>query len=181
MVKFIPQLLACLTVLGELFIAGLGTLFLLEKFKLLELHKMVKKILSKNSYYFVFLISLFGILGSLFFSDIVKLKPCALCWYQRILLYPQPILLYIGILRSKKVLKPCLLVMNTLGAALGIYQYILQRFPSSLLSPCDASGVSCVKGYQFYLGYISIPLMAATAFVLNIIFLAYAQDSRSSK
>ena len=27
-------------------------------------------------------------LGSLFFSEIMELPPCALCWYQRIFMFP---------------------------------------------------------------------------------------------
>jgi disulfide bond formation protein DsbB len=34
------------------------------------------------------LASLAGTLGSLFFSEVMQLQPCLLCWYQRIAMFP---------------------------------------------------------------------------------------------
>ena len=36
-------------------------------------------------------------LGSFFFSEIMELPPCSLCWYQRILMFPLSIILLIGL------------------------------------------------------------------------------------
>ncbi|MES3036777.1 MAG: disulfide bond formation protein B [Bdellovibrionota bacterium] len=35
-----------------------------------------------------FLFVLIGVIGSLYFSEILKYPPCILCWYQRICFYP---------------------------------------------------------------------------------------------
>src|SRR6476659_3752234 len=40
--------------------------------------------------------------GSLFFSEVLGWRPCVLCWYQRILMYPLAILLAIGIMRRDR-------------------------------------------------------------------------------
>ncbi|PIP65479.1 disulfide bond formation protein B, partial [Candidatus Peregrinibacteria bacterium CG10_big_fil_rev_8_21_14_0_10_49_16] len=37
------------------------------------------------------------------------------------------------------------------------------------LTPCDLSGISCRATYVLEYGYITIPVMAGTAFLLNII------------
>jgi len=127
--------------------------------------------ISTHSYLLVFLLSLAATLASLFLSEVAKFQPCILCWYQRILMYPQPLLLYTALVRNERVLKPYLLVLNILGALIAIYHYLLQRMPQSLLAPCDTSGISCVKGYKFYMGYMSFPLMSLTLFLLIIIIL----------
>ena len=39
-----------------------------------------------------FLFSLFGVLGALYYSEVLSLAPCGWCWVQRIFLFPQPVL-----------------------------------------------------------------------------------------
>jgi disulfide bond formation protein DsbB len=36
----------------------------------------------------VWLLSMVATLGSLFFSEVMGLPPCVLCWYQRVCMYP---------------------------------------------------------------------------------------------
>jgi len=36
-------------------------------------------------------------LGSLFFSEIMELPPCALCWYQRVFMFPLVLILLVGL------------------------------------------------------------------------------------
>ena len=36
-------------------------------------------------------------LGALFFSEIMQLPPCVLCWYQRIFMFPLVLLLPLGL------------------------------------------------------------------------------------
>lgn len=177
MVKMATSLLAFLTLLADLFILKFVVTYILDKLKIFKGVALYRKYLGGHAFYLVFLISLFSTFGSLFFSEIAKFNPCVLCWYQRIFMYPQPILIYMAIMRNEKVIKPYLLIMNIIGAGIAAYQYILQRFPNSFLANCPASGgVSCVKGYTFYFGFISIPMMALTAFVLNIILLSISNS-----
>ncbi len=46
------------------------------------------------------LASLAGTLGSLFFSEVMLLQPCLLCWYQRIAMFPLVLVLGIGLYRE---------------------------------------------------------------------------------
>jgi disulfide bond formation protein DsbB len=50
-----------------------------------------------NILFTVWLIACIGTLGSLFFSEAMEFAPCALCWYQRIFLYPMVITLATGL------------------------------------------------------------------------------------
>jgi disulfide bond formation protein DsbB len=147
--------------------------------------KLINKISVETLHYAILLQAGIAMAGSLFFSEVMALPPCVLCWYQRILMYPQTLLLYMSILRKEPVLKPYLLALNVIGASIATYHYALQKFPQTLIAPCTVVGASesCIKGYSFYFGYISIPFMALTAFILNIIFLSltYAKNSQRAK
>lgn len=173
MTKTVIQALAFLTLLGDIFIVKMLILLVLEKLKIFKGLTFYRKYLTPYAIYLTFFISLFATLGSLYFSEVAKFAPCVLCWYQRIFMYPQPILLYLAIIRDEKLIKPYLIVLNLAGASFALYHYSIQVFPKSFLANCSiAGGVSCIKGYAFYFGYISIPMMALTAFIMNIIFLS---------
>jgi hypothetical protein len=45
--------------------------------------------------------------------------------------------------------------------------YDIIASPTNPATPCDASGESCVKTPFTEFGYITIPMMALTAFLLN--------------
>ena len=43
------------------------------------------------------LVAFVATLGSLFFSEVARLEPCVLCWYQRIAMFPMVAILAIGL------------------------------------------------------------------------------------
>ena len=178
MTKIVPQILAFLTLIGDISILCVLFYLALNKFRKLKISKVIPnfQIFRSYSYVFAFIVTLTATLGSLFYSEVIKFQPCILCWYQRIMMYSQTILLYIAIARNEKVIKPYLIALNIIGAAIAGYHYLIQRFPQTAFTPCSiAGGVSCIKGYTYYYGYISIPFMALTAFVLNIILLQLSE------
>ena len=170
------QLIATLALLGNVGLLVLLVLFLAQVFFKNTLLKKLVKTLAPHNYYFVFLLSLIATLSSLFLSEIVKFQPCILCWYQRITMYPQTLLLYIAIIRREKVLTPYLIALNCIGVLVSLYHYSLHVLPRAivLLSPCSSTyaGVPCDKGYNFYYGFMTFPYMAFTVFALNIILLS---------
>lgn len=177
MIKFVIMGLATLTLIGQCILVGLLAVQLLKKKFKKELSLTVK-LLSHYRYQFSFVVSLVATLGSLFFSEVAKFQPCILCWYQRIFMYPQPVLLYLGILRKETVLKPYLTALNLVGLGIALYHYLLQIQPKLLTAPCVTGDVSCVRSYTFYFGYITIPLMAATAFALNLLFISFTASKK---
>ncbi len=170
MIQTVISLLATLTLMGDTLIIITLLLIVGSFFKLKLLHQ-VKKSLSTYNYYFVFIISLIATLGSLFFSEVAHLTPCLLCWYQRIFMYPQPLLLYMAFMRIEKTLTPYLILMNTVGAIIALYHIIIQHMPNLSILPCRMGEVSCTTVQTAWYGYITIPVMAFTAFTLNILLL----------
>ena len=47
-----------------------------------------------------FLVALTAFSGSLYFSEVAHFTPCALCWYQRIAMYPMEVILGIAAVRG---------------------------------------------------------------------------------
>jgi hypothetical protein len=111
--------------------------------------------------------ALVATLGSLYYSEIVGFVPCTLCWYQRILMYPITVLALVGILTRDDNLPRYVLPLSVLGIAVSTYHYLIQVgvFPHS---PACSVGVPCGLRYVNYAGFITIPLMALTAFALII-------------
>ncbi len=139
--------------------------------------KPIKKILSPHTYYLLFFNTLFATLGSLFLSEIANIQPCILCWYQRIALYPQVVLTYIAIVREENI-KPYLLSLNVIGGGIAVYHIIIQSIPTASVFNCDATGVSCTKSPFEFFGYITIPVMSLTVFLINSIILSFSREAK---
>jgi len=107
---------------------------------------------------------------SLFYSDVVGFLPCLLCWWQRIFLFPQVVILGIA-LRKKERVYEYTVALSALGSAVALYHTYIQ-FWGSPLTPCDATGISCAHRYFLEFGYVTIPTMSLTIFAL-ILILSY--------
>jgi disulfide bond formation protein DsbB len=115
--------------------------------------------------YAAWIIALVATIGSLFFSEVMQLPPCVLCWYQRIAMYPLVAIIGIGIITRDSHLKNYALPVCLIGLAISIYHNLLYYglIPESI-TPCT-EGISCTSRQIEWLGFITIPLMALTAFV----------------
>ncbi|HET7577716.1 MAG TPA: disulfide oxidoreductase [Bacillales bacterium] len=122
------------------------------------------------SLYIAWLAAIVATGGSLYFSEIRGFIPCELCWYQRILMYPLVILLGIACFRGDKHIIPYILPLSIIGGCFSIYHYSEQKF--SAPSICTAGPVPCSGEYINWLGFITIPLMALTAFVIITVVLS---------
>lgn len=116
--------------------------------------------------------------GSLYFSEVMDLPPCVLCWYQRILMYPLTAILAVGILRRDRGLWLYVVPLSLLGLAIATYHNLLYYgvLPESA-QPCRL-GVSCTARQIEWLGFATIPLMALAAFAVVTGCAAFAYISR---
>lgn len=116
-------------------------------------------------------ISAVSTLGSLFFSEVMMLPPCILCWYQRIFMYPLPLLLFIGLLKLDKSVFRYNFPMALIGWGFAVYHNLLyyKVLPESA-SPC-VRGISCTTVQLEWLGFITIPLLSLFGFSLILILL----------
>ncbi|MBI5134198.1 MAG: disulfide bond formation protein B [Candidatus Taylorbacteria bacterium] len=123
---------------------------------------------SKNSLLVAFVASLAATLGSLAYSDIIGYEPCKLCWFQRIFMYPQVLIFGIALWRKEPFVRLYGLVLSILGALVALFHYLGQVGVNPLGLDCLAVGysASCAKNFVLTFGYVTIPMMALSAFVL---------------
>ncbi len=122
--------------------------------------------LDKYAHHHVFLVVFLAVAGSLLYSNVVGFEPCTLCWIQRIFMYPMIVLMLVAYVRNEsKLMRPYLLWLSGLGGIVGLYQYLLQfgLVPSVV---CNASAVSCAKLYVLGFGFVTIPLMSLTVWLI---------------
>jgi disulfide bond formation protein DsbB len=111
--------------------------------------------------------------GSLFFSEIAGFVPCELCWFQRICMYPLSILtLFIAVHGDHRVAR-YLVPLPVVGAGVSIYHLLVENHVVSTPQACQI-GAGCTVKWINEFGYMTIPTLALTAFVLLIGFLALA-------
>jgi disulfide bond formation protein DsbB len=116
-----------------------------------------------------FLISLFAVLGSLYYSEIRHLEPCIFCWWQRIFLYPQVVLFGAALYtREYQGTRIASLMLSIIGGCIAVVHVLAQSGIRSTGLPCAASGVSCTSIDLILLGYITIPIMSLTLYILMI-------------
>lgn len=114
--------------------------------------------------YLAWIVALVATAGSLFFSEVMQLPPCLLCWYQRIAMYPLVIVIAVGIILRDDRLKFYALPLTLCGLAISVYHNLLYYgiLPESA-APCT-QGISCTSEQIVWLGFITIPLLALVAF-----------------
>lgn len=130
------------------------------------------KTIKENLLQIALLVATLGTIGSLYFSEIMKLPPCSLCWYQRICMYPLVLILSIGIYKKDKNILNYALPLSLIGLGISLYHNLLYYgiLPESI-QPC-ITGISCTTKQIEWFGFVSIPLLALSAFILiNIILL----------
>src|SRR3990172_3183057 len=175
--QFIIHSLATLTLLANIATVIFIGLFLLSKAGFLtKIWKKIMQILMPRLILLPFIISLVATSGSLYLSEIAHFEPCKLCWYQRIFMYPLPIIFVVAICKKLKDVWQYVLPLSIIGGLIAIYHYYLQINPEAL-APCSTTGfsVSCSERFFTYFGYITIPWMSFSIFVLISFFMFLAR------
>jgi disulfide bond formation protein DsbB/thiol-disulfide isomerase/thioredoxin len=120
-----------------------------------------------------FLVSLVATLGSLYLSEVAGLVPCTLCWYQRAAMYPLALLLGLAAWRRDLAVRPYAVALAATGGTISVYHHLLERFPALDAGACDPDN-PCTLTWVWQFHYLSVPLMAGTAFALVIALLLSA-------
>ena len=172
MISDIENVIPILTIIGQFLIVVGLIIFFIEKKEISSIGLFLKK----NSFWFAFFFALVAMTASLFYSEIVGFEPCKLCWYQRIFMYPQVLILLLAAIKKDGNIFIYSMSLSIVGALIALDHSILQLTGSSIL-PCSAIGqsVSCSKVYVLEYGYITIPMMALTSFLLIIVSLLFGK------
>ncbi len=146
---------------------AIGVLFL----NLFVKNKSLDSFLRKYFLQLGFSITLIAVLVSLTYSTVLGYAPCTLCWWARIFIFPQLIIFIVALIKKRSVALQSL-ILSIFGILItGYHTYI--DFGGSEIVNCEAGGVSCLQRYVFEFGYITIPVMALTGFVLLALLAIY--------
>lgn len=169
--EFVNIFWAVMSVIAELLSVGIIALIFIPKLQ--ERFPTFTKFVSKRSLLIAFTAALLATLGSLAYSDIFGFNPCKLCWIQRIFMYPNVILLGIGLWKKDTGIALYSMALSGLGGIVAFYHYMSQNGFDPLNLPCNAIGYSetCAKVFVLTFGYITIPIMALSAFILIFLVL----------
>lgn len=121
-----------------------------------------------------FAVAAVSMLGSLYFSEVAHFTPCRLCWYQRFCMYPLVPVLGVAAWRRATAVWPYAAVLAGIGAAISSYHVVLEHFPKLETSVCDPDN-PCTLIWVRRFGYLTIPTMALSSFVLILTLLAVAR------
>jgi disulfide bond formation protein DsbB len=130
------------------------------------------------SLWLAWIVALVTTLGSLYYSQVAHFTPCALCWYQRIAMYPLAIVLLVAALRRDRGIGWYVIPVATVGALFAVYHTQLQAFPNQHSSFCTLAD-PCTTRYVWKYGFVSLPFMALSAFAFVITMTAVAAKFES--
>ena len=110
------------------------------------------------------LIAMTALFGSLFFSEVMGLKPCVLCWWQRIFIYPLAVLFLVGLFpKNHKMDRSVVrytLPLAVIGLGFAVYHYLVYSgFIPESLQPCSAE-LSCTEINLELMGFVTIPMLS---------------------
>ena len=114
------------------------------------------------------LIAMAALFGSLFFSEVMGLKPCVLCWWQRIFIYPLAVLFLVGMFPKDNKMDHSVvrytLPLAVIGLGFAIYHYLVYSgFIPESLQPCSEE-LSCAEVNLELMGFVTIPMLSIFAY-----------------
>jgi disulfide bond formation protein DsbB len=134
-----------------------------------------KQLFLSSYWIIIFLISGAAMFGSLYYSEILKLEPCPLCWYQRIFMYPIAIFTAAALVFKIQIRKIYILILSIPGLLFAVYHVYVQASGSeSLIGNCGGTAVSCNTIDVMYFGFLTIPVMSLLSFITITVVLLIA-------
>ena len=127
-----------------------------------------------------FVVAVLATAGSLYFSEVAHYQPCTLCWYQRIAMYPLVVILGVAAWRGDVRVRRYVVPIVAIGAVIALYHYALERVPALDSGVCSST-VPCTTIWFEQLGFITLPYLALSAFLLigALVWLAGRADEPS--
>jgi disulfide bond formation protein DsbB len=177
--SLVVQLLATATLAGNLFLIGYTIAYVLNRYAGIEVpgYERFNQEIYSRRYYLALVVSALATGGSLYLSNGLGWEPCRLCWFQRIMMYPLVVIIGWGLVLGRDDMDDYVLPLSVLGAGTAIYHYGIQRVEQFSSAGCSILSVSCSTEYTFHFGYINIPMMALTAFLLILAVLYLSKEN----
>ncbi|MBS0626135.1 MAG: disulfide bond formation protein B [Verrucomicrobia bacterium] len=141
------------------------------------------RFLRSYALYLAWVVSLLGLLMSLYFGEMLRFEPCRLCWYQRICLFPLALILGIGAYKEDSRIASYALPLAAIGGLFAFYQ-LLEIYIPVLRSPALCGYTSdCADRTHDLWGVAALPLLSLLGFLslIGLLWLARANREYSSE
>ncbi len=172
--------LSVLGVAGQVIAAGLLAVGLLALAGLRAPLRILRELVWGHELWLVFVVAAIATGGSLFLSEVAGFVPCELCWYQRIAMYPLSVITLLAALARDHRVARYLLPLPFVGAGISVYHLLVENGVVEQTQGCLVSAPGgCATKWIDEFGYMTIPTLALTAFVLAFAFLLLAALERA--
>ena len=167
--------LAVLGVVGQVLLVGVFAAGGLALARFPGPLRAVRSLLWGYELWAAFVVAAIATGGSLFFSEVAHFVPCELCWYQRICMYPLSLLTLFSAAHADYRFARYLLPFPVIGAGVSIYHLLVENSVVSQSTACLVSAPGgCATKWINEFGYMTIPTLALTAFLMLIWLLGFA-------
>ncbi|TWX49236.1 disulfide bond formation protein B [Colwellia hornerae] len=128
----------------------------------------------------VWVLATISMLASLFFSEVVKLPVCSLCWYQRIAMYPLVVILPMALFPFDIKVTRYVGVLVLFGWLTALFHVLLVAgFIPKSAQPC-VQDIPCSATHLNVFGFLNMPMMSLLTFSLMALLLFFITKSESS-
>lgn len=116
---------------------------------------------------------------TLIYSELFGVVPCGFCWMERVLLYPQVLILATALYLKDRLVARYGIVLSGAGLLLSLYHHYIQMGGSQFIKcPAAGAGADCAKRFIFEFNFITFPLLAAIIFAFLIVLYVYILKTR---
>ena len=173
LVQNVTGIASFITVLADI-VAVIALIIFVTPLKEAGAGEKTARWIGRHSIWLAFTVCVASFAGSIFYSGIAGFAPCELCWWQRIFLYPQAILLAIAYFTDDEHIHKYSIALSSFGFVIAAYNVWLQ-FGGESVVPCAATAgaVTCSFRYFLEFGYITLPTMSLTAFGLLLVIMLF--------
>ncbi len=137
----------------------------------------MRHFIKSHALYLAWLISLIGLLCSIFFGEFLHNEPCHLCWYQRICLFPLALILGIAAYKEDLRIVIYALPLALFGTLFAFYQVLSIFLPSMRMPALCGYKAECSEHLIELWGFLSFPLVSLIGFFLIVFFLCMAKKA----
>jgi len=133
----------------------------------------VRRFLDGAELALAWVVALVATLGSLYFSEVAGFIPCRLCWFQRIAMYPLALILLLAVVAKDRRGAYYAVGLPVIGAVVSLWHLYIEANPDAESAGCRI-GAPCSTKWIDEFGYVTIPMLALTAFAVIAALLVLA-------
>lgn len=166
----VTTFLGILTVIAQLFVVSVVVSWIVQRSSSRRPLDVLTGMLGSDALRLAAFVAVVATAGSLFMSEVRGFTPCELCWYQRIAMYPLAVILPVAAARGDRQVWRYVVPVALIGLTVSIYHVQLEWFPDQDHLACSLD-VPCTVIWFREFGYITIPMMAGSAFAAIVALL----------